>query len=267
MPTMLGAPTARGDGQRIGLRAAVSRRPCPPRGARAGSPAARPAVLGRGSRRVRGGGAACRRGCRHGRCAVGCARCDAAGRRGCRHGRCAVGCARCDAAGRHGSRHGRCAVGCARCDAAGRHGSRHGRCAVGCARCDAAGRHGSRHGRRAVGCRERHRWDSGWHWCWDSPATAGSDRSGCAAEHEHADERERPTARHASNTRRPAGRGMCRDFGALVVTLRRVDQRTAQLGEVVHGDSLSRSRRFRRPRLTRWRATLGEQDRVWASSA
>ena len=46
MPAMLGVPTARSDGQRAASGAAVIRRPSPPRGARASSPAAHPAVLG-----------------------------------------------------------------------------------------------------------------------------------------------------------------------------------------------------------------------------
>ena len=207
MPPMLGAPTRRSDGQRIGLRAGVIRRPSPRRGARASSPPAHPPGLGRGSRRVRGGGAAGRRGCRHGRRAVrwdlcesagrhGCRHgrravrwdlCESAGRHGCRHGRRAVGWDLCESAGRHGSRHGRGAVGWDLCESAGRHGSRHGRRAAGWDLCDPAGRHGSRHGRRAVRCHERHGGDAGWHGCRDSPATAGSDSSGCAAEHEHAD--------------------------------------------------------------------------------
>ena len=107
----------------------------------------------------------------------------------------------------------------------------------------------------------------GWHRRRDSRATRRSERAGCAAEDEHADEGERASARHAPKARRPTDPRTRRDIGALVVTLRCVDHGAPQLGQVVHGVSLSRSRRFRRPRLTRWRATLGEHDNVRARSA
>ena len=127
MPTMLGAPTARSDGQRIGLRggrqssampgpAALGLAPLPPtpRGLVAGHAAFVAAALragaGAGMAGVLWGGACVtlRAGAGAGVAGVlwGARLCDSAGRRGCRHGRRAVGWGLCDSAGRHG----RCGV-------------------------------------------------------------------------------------------------------------------------------------------------------------